>query len=344
VEKLMDGLSSALAAFLAFAITGLSGIWLVPFLRRLKFGQSIRKVGPTWHKAKEGTPVMGGLMFAAGIVLSMFILYYVCPGLLNIKLAVISDSQRATLAGGIFMALVYGFIGFMDDYIKVVKKRNLGLTVMQKLFLQVAAAFVFLFVRYLSDAHTAMNVPFTAIQLHMPIYVYFPLAIFIIVGFVNAVNLTDGVDGLCSSVTFVAAVAFMMAAKMLSQSGYTALAAALAGGCLGFLVWNFHPAKIFMGDTGSHFLGGLLCALAFGINEPLLLVPIGIIYVVETLSVIIQVISFKTTGKRVFKMSPIHHHFELSGWSENKIVVVFSFVTVACSICALLWLWSNGPY
>jgi phospho-N-acetylmuramoyl-pentapeptide-transferase len=340
----MTGVSSALAAFMAFAITGLSGIWLVPFLKNLKLGQKIREVGPTWHKSKEGTPIMGGLMFAGGITLSMFILYFICPWLLNIRTG-ISSTEKATLAGGIFMALIFGFIGFMDDYIKVVKKRNLGLTVMQKLMLQVAAAFVFLLVKYLSgDTHTTMDVPFIGIQWHMTIYVYFLVSVFIIVGAVNAVNLTDGVDGLCSSVTFVAAVAFMLASKMLVQDGYTALSAALAGGCLGFLVWNFHPAKIFMGDTGSLFLGGIVCAIAFGIHEPLLLVPMGIIYMVETLSVIIQIISFKTTGKRVFKMSPIHHHFELSGWSENKIVVVFSFVTALSSIGALIWLWSNGPY
>lgn len=344
MENELTGLSSVLAAFLAFIITGLSGIWIVPFLKRLKFGQSIREVGPTWHKAKEGTPIMGGLMFAGGITISILMVCFVCPYLLNIKISM-NASEKATLMGGVFMALIFGFIGFMDDYIKVVKKRNLGLTVKQKLILQVAAAIVFLFVKFTSgDTYTTMNVPFTNIQWQMSIYIYVPLSIFIIVGAVNSVNLTDGVDGLCSSVTFVVAVAFMLCAKIAGFSGYAALSAALAGGCLGFLIWNFHPAKVFMGDTGSLFLGGLVCAIAYGINEPLLLIPLGIIYICETMSDIIQIISFKSTGKRVFKMSPIHHHFELSGWSENKIVIIFSLVTAICSMAGVFWLFSIQPY
>ena len=334
----MTGLSSALAAFFAFAITGLSGIWVLPSLKRLKIGQSIKNIGPVWHKPKEGTPTMGGMMFAGGITLAMLLVYFVCPWLLNISTD-IGSVEKATLSGGIFMALAFGFIGFIDDYIKVIKKRNLGLTALQKFMLQVAVAAVFLFVKFSSgDTRTTMGVPFSDFSLNMSIYIYVPFAIFIIVGAVNAVNLTDGVDGLCSSVTFVAAVAFMLASKIIGMNGYTALSAALAGGCLGFLVWNFHPAKVFMGDTGSLFLGGIVCAIAFGINEPLLLVPLGIIYIAETLSVIIQIISFKTTGRRVFKMSPIHHHFELSGWSENKIVVVFSLITAFCSAAAVFWL------
>jgi phospho-N-acetylmuramoyl-pentapeptide-transferase len=344
VEHKLTGLGSALAAFLAFAITGVSGIWLVPYLKRLKFGQSIKEIGPVWHKAKQGTPIMGGLMFAGGITFAMLIVCFLGPSLLNIKLD-IGASEKATLAGGIFMALIFGFIGFMDDYIKVVKKRNLGLTVKQKLILQVAAAAVFLFVKFASgDTRTTMDIPFTNIQWPMGIYLYVPLSIFIIVGTVNSVNLTDGVDGLCSSVTFVVAVAFMLCSKIMGHSGYAALSAALAGGCLGFLVWNFHPAKVFMGDTGSLFLGGLVCAIAYGINEPLILIPLGIIYMIETLSDIIQITSFKTTGKRVFKMCPIHHHFELSGWSENKIVIVFSLITVISSAAGVYWLALISPY
>lgn len=334
----MDGFSSALAAFLAFAVTGMSGIWLVPFLRRLKAGQSIKTVGPVWHKSKQGTPIMGGLMFALGITLAVIFVYYIMPGMFGGKSS-LGTTEKATLAGGLFMALVFGFIGFMDDYIKVVKKRNLGLTARQKLMLQIVAATVFILIKFMAgDTHRTMYIPFTSIYWQMPIYVYVPIAIFIIVSVVNAVNLTDGVDGLCGSVTFVVAIAFMLISRIVGQYGYTGLASALAGGCLGFLIWNFHPAKVFMGDTGSLYLGGLVCALAFGINQPLLVVPIGLIYVVETLSVVIQVISFKTTGKRVFKMSPIHHHFEMSGWSENKIVIVFSLVTVAFGALAVYWI------
>lgn len=333
----MTAFGGVLAAVLSFIITSVLGIWMIPFLKRLKFGQSIREIGPTWHKAKQGTPVMGGLMFITGIVVAVAAVYLVCSEVLHVN-AAMTVTEKAKLADGIFISLVFGFIGFMDDYIKVVKKRNLGLTVSQKLVLQTAAAVVFLTLEYLSgDRGTTMNIPFTSLQMPLGVF-YWPVSALLIVGMVNAVNLTDGIDGLCGSVTFIAAIMFMLAARIVERSGQVTLAAALAGGCLGFLVWNFHPAKIFMGDTGSLFLGGMVCALAWGIDEPLLLLPIGIIYLVEMFSVIIQVISFKTTGKRVFKMSPIHHHFELSGWGENKIVVVFSLVTFVCSAGAVFWL------
>lgn len=331
----MTDIGSILAAIVSFAVTGLMGILLIPFLRRLRAGQTIRNVGPTWHKSKQGTPVMGGLMFIAGVLAALLTV-----GLTLLAAgsgSLIPASEKAKMAGGVLMALMFGFIGFMDDYIKVVKRRNLGLTVRQKLTLQILAGVIYLLVAYLAgDRATTMDVPFFAVQWHMGLF-YWPLALFIIVGAVNSVNLTDGVDGLCGSVTFVAAIAFMLCAKVLGFSGFTILSAALAGGCLGFLVWNLHPAKIFMGDTGSLFLGGMVCAIAFGIRKPLLLVPIGVIYIVETLSDIIQIISFKTTGRRVFKMSPIHHHFELCGWSENRIVGVFSLITAICSIAAVVW-------
>ena len=333
----MTDFGSVLTAAVSFFVTAFSGFILIPYLRRLKIGQSIREVGPTWHKAKQGTPVMGGLMFIAGILAALAVTFLVLGYSLKLNEAV-SPAEKAKLSGGLLMALVYGMIGFMDDYIKVVKKRNLGLTVRQKLGLQILAAVIFLLAAYIAgDRATTMDVPFTAIQLRLGVF-YWPLSLFIIVGAVNSVNLTDGVDGLCGSVTFVVAIAFMLCAKILGFAGFTILSAALAGGCLGFLAWNLHPAKVFMGDTGSLFLGGLVCAIAFGIRKPLLLIPLGIIYIVETLSDIIQITSFKTTGKRVFKMSPIHHHFELSGWSENKIVGVFSLVTAIGSIGAVLWL------
>lgn len=255
----MTEFGSVLAAVLSFIITGISGIWFIPFLKRLKFGQSIREIGPTWHKAKQGTPVMGGLMFITGILLSLIVSLFVSSYFGGAG-AALGAIQKAKLADGVFIALVFGFIGFTDDYIKVVKKRNLGLTVRQKLFMQIVAASVFLILEYLSgDRGTTMNIPFTSCQIPMGV-LYWPVSLVLIVGIVNSVNLTDGVDGLCGSVTFVVAIAFMLISSIVAYSGYTALAAALAGGCLGFLVWNLHPAKVFMGDTGSLFLGGIVCA------------------------------------------------------------------------------------
>ena len=233
------------------------------------------------------------------------------------------------------MALAFGLIGFLDDYISVVKKQNLGLKAGQKSLAQLLVAVVYLAAQQIFAPTTSFWLPFIG-DLDIGIF-YYPLMLFIIVGTVNAVNLTDGIDGLDASVTMVAAMGFMVIASITGFSQMNLLAAALAGGCLGFLVWNFHPAKVFMGDTGSLFLGGMVVALAFGLRRPLLLVFIGIVYVVETLSDIIQIGSVKLTGKRVFKMAPIHHHFEMSGWSEVKIVAVFSAVTaVGCLIAVLL--------
>jgi phospho-N-acetylmuramoyl-pentapeptide-transferase len=327
----MTGFGAMLAAAIAFIVTAVSGIYLIPYLKRLKFGQSIKEIGPVWHKGKQGTPVMGGLMFITGILAAMAVVFAV-------YFRDILPGERIRLACALLMALAFGLIGFMDDYVKVVKKRNLGLTVRQKFSLQILAACVFLAVAYFSGARgTTMTLPFFNIGLPLGVF-YWPVSLFVIVGCVNSVNLTDGIDGLAASVTFVAALAFMLCAKIAGHPGYAALSAALAGGMVGFLVWNFHPAKVFMGDTGSLFLGGLVCAVAYGINEPLLLIPIGIVYICETLSDIIQITSFKTTGRRVFKMSPIHHHFEMSGWSEVKIVGVFSLVTAVCSVAAVVWL------
>ena len=285
----------------AFLITSVIGMWLIPFLRRLHFGQTILDIGPAWHKSKQGTPTMGS--------------FY--------------------LWGGLLMALAFGLIGFLDDYISVVKKQNLGLKAGQKSLAQLLVAVVYLAAQQIFAPTTSFWLPFIG-DLDIGIF-YYPLMLFIIVGTVNAVNLTDGIDGLDASVTMVAAMGFMVIASIAGFSQMNLLAAALAGGCLGFLVWNFHPAKVFMGDTGSLFLGGMVVALAFGLRRPLLLVFIGIVYVVETLSDIIQIGSVKLTGKRVFKMAPIHHHFEMSGWSEVKIVAVFSAVTaVGCLIAVLL--------
>lgn len=318
----------------AFLITSVIGMWLIPFLRRLHFGQTILDIGPAWHKSKQGTPTMGGIMFIAGITIAIL------AGWLTLELSEqgVADASAAGsfyLWGGLLMALAFGLIGFLDDYISVVKKQNLGLKAGQKSLAQLLVAVVYLAAQQIFAPTTSFWLPFIG-DLDIGIF-YYPLLLFIIVGTVNAVNLTDGIDGLDASVTMVAAMGFMVIASIAGFSQMNLLAAALAGGCLGFLVWNFHPAKVFMGDTGSLFLGGMVVALAFGLRRPLLLVFIGIVYVVETLSDIIQIGSVKLTGKRVFKMAPIHHHFEMSGWSEVKIVAVFSAVTaVGCLIAVLL--------
>ena len=318
----------------AFLITSVIGMWLIPFLRRLHFGQTILDIGPAWHKSKQGTPTVGGIMFIAGITIAIL------AGWLTLELSEqgVADASAAGsfyLWGGLLMALAFGLIGFLDDYISVVKKQNLGLKAGQKSLAQLLVAVVYLAAQQIFAPTTSFWLPFIG-DLDIGIF-YYPLMLFIIVGTVNAVNLTDGIDGLDASVTMVAAMGFMVIASIAGFSQMNLLAAALAGGCLGFLVWNFHPAKVFMGDTGSLFLGGMVVALAFGLRRPLLLVFIGIVYVVETLSDIIQIGSVKLTGKRVFKMAPIHHHFEMSGWSEVKIVAVFSAVTaVGCLIAVLL--------
>lgn len=318
----------------AFLITSVIGMWLIPFLRRLHFGQTILDIGPAWHKSKQGTPTMGGIMFIAGITIAIL------AGWLTLELSEqgVADASAAGsfyLWGGLLMALAFGLIGFLDDYISVVKKQNLGLKAGQKSLAQLLVAVVYLAAQQIFAPTTSFWLPFIG-DLDIGIF-YYPLMLFIIVGTVNAVNLTDGIDGLDASVTMVAAMGFMVIASIAGFSQMNLLAAALAGGCLGFLVWNFHPAKVFMGDTGSLFLGGMVVALAFGLRRPVLLVFIGIVYVVETLSDIIQIGSVKLTGKRVFKMAPVHHHFEMSGWSEVKIVAVFSAVTaVGCLIAVLL--------
>ena len=318
----------------AFLITSVIGMWLIPFLRRLHFGQTILDIGPAWHKSKQGTPTMGGIMFIAGITIAI-LAGWLTLELLEQGVADASAAGSFYLWGGLLMALAFGLIGFLDDYISVVKKQNLGLKAGQKSLAQLLVAVVYLAAQQIFAPTTSFWLPFIG-DLDIGIF-YYPLMLFIIVGTVNAVNLTDGIDGLDASVTMVAAMGFMVIASIAGFSQMNLLAAALAGGCLGFLVWNFHPAKVFMGDTGSLFLGGMVVALAFGLRRPVLLVFIGIVYVVETLSDIIQIGSVKLTGKRVFKMAPIHHHFEMSGWSEVKIVAVFSAVTaVGCLIAVLL--------
>lgn len=320
-------MQTAICAFIAFGLTALSGIWILPMLRKLNFGQTILDIGPSWHKSKEGTPTMGGIMFIIGILGAC------CAAFLFLKDE--PNAEKVRFGSGIVMALGYGLLGFIDDYTKVVRHKNEGLTPKEKFLGQVLLAVMFLIGLKISGTlSTVMIIPFIG-QIDLGLF-YYPLAIFIIVGASNAVNLTDGIDGLCTSVTFVCASVFIVMAGMLSHLGMGYLAAALAGGCAGFFLWNCHPAKVFMGDTGSLFLGGMVCALAFGINYPIILAFAGIVYVIETLSDIIQIGCYKLTHKRVFKMAPIHHHFEMCGWSEWKIVIVFSLVGMAGAALSIL--------
>lgn len=317
----------------AFLLSSVIGVWLIPFLHKLHYGQTILDIGPAWHKSKQGTPTMGGIMFIIGSILAC------AAGWCTIAFSaqgLVDASSHGTfyLVGGFLMALGFGVIGFLDDYIKVVKKRNLGLKAWQKSAAQLLVAVIYLIAERIFAPNDLLWIPFAG-EFSIG-WFYYPLMLFIIIGAVNAVNLTDGVDGLAASVTMVAAMGFMLIAAIQSFTQMDLMAAALAGGCLGFLVWNFHPAKVFMGDTGSMFLGGMVIALAFGLRKPVLLLFIGIVYVVETMSDIIQIGSVKLTGKRVFKMAPIHHHFEMCGWSEVKIVVVFSAVTALGCLIAVL--------
>lgn len=326
-----------IAAILAFGVTALLGRWMIPFLQRLHFGQTIREEGPKWHQKKQGTPTMGGLMFIIGIFLAILIcvpLSYFSQGAGELQTGE-TLLMKTKVFGGLMMAVGFGIIGFFDDYIKVVKKRNLGLTAPQKLVLQFLVAGAYLASVSLTGGSSSTIIPFVGrIDLGLG---YWILAILFIVGIVNAVNFTDGIDGLNGSVTFFAGIFFVLISGVLKMSGLSIASAALAGGCMGFLIWNFNPAKVFMGDTGSLFLGGMVCALAFGLDMPILLLPMGIIYICEILSVVLQVLYFKAThGKRLFKMSPIHHHFEMCGWSEVKICFIFSFVTALGGAAALL--------
>ena len=313
-----------ITAAIACALSALIGYLLLPVLRALKAGQSIREVGPTWHNNKAGTPMMGGLMFIFALIICLLI--------------AIPVMQDYSVFYVLALALCFGFVGFLDDFTKVKFKRNLGLTAIQKMLLQMAVSAIFLYALYRQGTLvTELYIPFVNVSVSMHPLVYIFIAMFIMVGCVNAVNLTDGVDGLCGSVTVPVMVFFIAAAVAQNKLDLALMPAALVGALIAYLFYNWHPAKVFMGDTGSLFLGGAVCALAFALNMPLILVLVGFVYFMETLSVILQVGYFKLTkGKRIFKMAPIHHHFEMCGWKEVKIVLVFSAVSAV--MCLLAWL------
>ena len=309
-------------------LSGLLGFLLLPVLRALKAGQSIREVGPTWHNYKAGTPMMGGLFFIIAAIICLVA-----------NLAVMEDY---TVFYVLALSLSFGFIGFLDDFCKLKYKRNLGLTSIQKALLQMAVSAVFVYLLYKQGTLSCdIYVPFfnVTFYIHPLLYVFF--AMFVMVGCDNAVNITDGVDGLCGSVTLPVMVFFTAAAVAMGKFDLAVLPAALVGGLIAYLFYNWHPAKVFMGDTGSLFLGGVVCAMAFALDMPLILILVGLVYIIETLSVILQVTYFKLThGKRIFKMSPIHHHFEMCGWKEVKIVLVFS--AVSALMCVLAWIGIQG--
>lgn len=321
------------AAAIAFAVAALSGMFLIPMLKKMHFGATIYEQGPAWHKSKNGTPLMGGFMFIFGTVIACAAGYAIYR-YSDSGITLLPDTNGLLkLIAGLAFALLNGVIGFLDDYIKGVKKQNLGLRAKQKMAMQLVLSSAFLYVLYLlGDTSTAIALPFFG-DLDLKLF-YYPIMILYLIYLTNAVNLTDGVDGLCGTVTAVFAMCYLTIFSAMGMYEYSIFASALAGGCMGFLVWNLNPAKVFMGDTGSMFLGGSVCAMGFITHQHLLLALLALVYIFEALSVVLQVISFKTTGKRIFKMSPIHHHFEMSGFSEYKIVITFSLFGLFCGIIA----------
>ena len=322
-----------LAIAISFVLTLIIGRFLIPMLRALKAGQSILEIGPNWHASKNGTPVMGGIMFIVSSLVMCVLLGW--EGIQH------GDFAQLTVFG---MAFCFGLIGFADDLCKVKFKRNLGLTSLQKSALQMIVSGVFLYFMYRSGhMSTELYVPFFNITWHIHPMVYILFAMFVMVGCVNAVNLTDGVDGLSSSVTIPVMVFFTVVCCAAGKWNLALLPACLIGGLCAYLIYNFHPAKVFMGDTGSLFLGGVVCGMAFAVDMPLILLLVGFVYICETLSVIMQVTYFKVThGKRIFKMAPIHHHFEMCGWKEEKVVAVFASVSIV--MCVIAWFAVAGRY
>nr|WP_302596153.1 phospho-N-acetylmuramoyl-pentapeptide-transferase [uncultured Cellulosilyticum sp.] len=308
------------AVLIAFFLSILLSPFVIPMLHRLKFGQNVRSDGPNSHLKKAGTPTMGGVIILASMIIT--------------SLFFMKGNREVQLI--LLVTVGFGIIGFLDDYIKVVKKRSLGLTPMQKIVGQliVTVAFAYLLKTYLG-LNTEIIIPFTGGKVWNMGILYWPFLVFAVLAVVNAVNLTDGLDGLASSVTVLVATYFAAIALGIG-SGAFPIAGAAVGSLLGFLLFNTYPAKVFMGDTGSLALGGFVIATAFVMKMPLFILIVGLIYVIENVSVILQVVYFKKTKKRLFRMAPIHHHFELGGWPETKVVAVFSIVTAIMCLVGLI--------
>ena len=317
-----------LVALAIFILTVILEKLIIPILQSHKVGQRILEIGPRWHKNKAGTPTMGGICFIMAILVVMTIMSLIIASRGKAK-------SLIPLVLALGLATLNGMIGFFDDYTKLVKKQNEGFTAKQKIVLQSLVAIIYLAAMGLTDnINTALHIPFTSVNLELGAF-YYVFAFVLIIGFVNSVNLTDGIDGLASSVTLVVGIFFSVVAFAFDMRILMLLGAALIGSTAGFLIYNFYPARVFMGDTGSLFFGGLVVGATFVLDEPMIIFLVGIIYLVEAMSDIIQVGVFKLSGRkiRVFKMAPIHHHFEKCGWSEIKIVIIFSIVTAI--FCAL---------
>ncbi len=308
------------AVLIAFGVSAVLCPVLIPFLKKLKFGQQVRDDGPQAHLKKAGTPTMGGLAFLASVIVTSLIFV----------------GRYSRIVPILFLTVGFGIVGFLDDYIKIVMKRSEGLNPVQKLLgqLVITGIFCVYMVRY-SGLGTVIHIPFLGVDWDMG-WLYIPMLFLTVLGTDNGVNFTDGLDGLCTSVTILVATFFTVVA-LGEGNGIAPISAAVAGALLGFLLFNVYPAKVFMGDTGSLALGGFVSATALMLQQPLLILLVGFIYLIEVISVILQVGYFKIThGKRIFRMAPIHHHFELGGWSETRVVAVFSIVTTILCLVAYL--------
>ncbi|MBR5120980.1 MAG: phospho-N-acetylmuramoyl-pentapeptide-transferase [Oscillospiraceae bacterium] len=318
---------------LSLAISASFGLILIPYLRKLKAGSHILEIGPAWHKSKEGTPLMGGFMFILSVPISALVGFLLVQEIRSVQGLATPENAGLKLLLAVGVSLAFMLVGFADDYIKVVKKRNLGLSSKAKTVLQVVIIVAYLAGLWALGYDTVIEFGLFSVDFG---FFYYPIMGLAIYAIVNAVNFTDGVDGLLGSVTVVYSLAFVMIAVLLSNFELSVFSMAIAGGCLGFLVWNLHPAKVFMGDTGSMFLGGAVCAMGIASGLEMLIPLVGVIYVIEILSDVLQILWVKTKKRRLFKMAPIHHHFELCGWGEYKIVTVFSAVTFAMGLLGML--------
>lgn len=333
-----------IAGLLSFVIAAIGGKILIPFLHKLKFGQPIKvEFGPKWHEGKQGTPTMGGIMFIFSTVIAAaagYAVYRMTAVTTLGEESVAASNAALRLLSCIIFCVLFGIMGFIDDYTKVARKNNDGLSPMQKIVIQIFISIAWLLVmRYLGDTNTKIDLGFVNFDIGL---FYYPLMVLVILYLTNAVNLTDGIDGLCGTVTMVNMLLYTIIFVLLANAEMTLFTISVAGGCLGFLMWNFHPAKCFMGDTGSMFLGAAVTAAGLVTHQHLILVLLALVYIIEALSVVVQVFYFKYTkkkygeGRRIFKMTPIHHHFEMSGFGEYKIVITFSLFSLIVGIGGVL--------